>query len=253
MSTKMQIAPRPTTNDQVASTIREWLRAQQVFSTLSNTIIDDLASIIQEATLPGAAVLFEQGADATHLYVLLQGQVALWGAAPDGTSAVVEVVHPPDHFVLAPILTQLPHLTSARAVTPVRLLMIEADGLRHLLEREASLANALFRAEAMSFREMVRQVQDLKLRNAAERLACYLLGLVEDPNATGASFRLPFEKGLLAARLGCRQENLSRAFATLRSVGVETHGARVILHNIPALRAFAGTDEKSGSVIGRAA
>ena len=67
--------------------------------------------------------------------------------------------------------------------------------------------------------------------------------LAEDPDATAARFRLPFDKRLLAARLGCRQENLSRAFAALRTVGVETHGSRVILHDIPALRGFAVPDE----------
>jgi hypothetical protein len=55
--------------------------------------------------------------------------------------------------------------------------------------------------------------------------------------------RLPFDKRLLAARLGCRQENLSRAFAALRGFGVETHGARVILHDIAKLRAYSEPDE----------
>jgi CRP/FNR family transcriptional regulator, transcriptional activator FtrB len=50
---------------------------------------------------------------------------------------------------------------------------------------------------------------------------------------------------LLAARLGCRQENLSRAFAALRAFGVETHGSRVILHDIPRLKALAVPDDLS--------
>jgi hypothetical protein len=58
-----------------------------------------------------------------------------------------------------------------------------------------------------------------------------------------ADFRLPFDKGLLAARLGCRQENLSRAFAALRAYGVETHGSHVILHDIPRLKVLAVPDE----------
>jgi CRP/FNR family transcriptional activator FtrB len=74
-----------------------------------------------------------------------------------------------------------------------------------------------------------------------------LLELVEDASAPPVDFRLPFDKGLLAARLGCRQENLSRAFATLRDVGVETHGARVILHDVPALRKFALPDAPIGA------
>ncbi|MDQ2804984.1 MAG: helix-turn-helix domain-containing protein, partial [Pseudomonadota bacterium] len=63
-----------------------------------------------------------------------------------------------------------------------------------------------------------------------------------DPGAHEAQIRLPFEKGLLAGRLGCRQENLSRAFASLRELGVETRGARVTLHDIPRLTRYAMPD-----------
>ena len=115
--------------------------------------------------------------------------------------------------------------------------------LRALLEQAPPLALALLHAEAQDFRAMVRQVRDLKLRSAAQRLGCYLLALVADPIAQTAELRLPFDKGLLAARLGCRQENLSRAFATLRVHGVETHGARVLLHDIARLREFAVPDD----------
>jgi CRP/FNR family transcriptional activator FtrB len=188
-------------------------------------------------------VLCRQGGLPQYLHVLLEGQVALWGSATDGSNAVVEVVRPPGYFVLATVLTRLPYLMSARTVASSRMLLIDADGLHELLEREVDLAVALLRAEALNFRALVRQVQDLKLRTAAQRLGCYLLALTKEPEATTADFRLPFDKRLLAARLGCRQENLSRAFATLRTVGVETHGSRVILHNIPALREFAVPDE----------
>ena len=53
-------------------------------------------------------------------------------------------------------------------------------------------------------------------------------------------------KGLLALWLGCRAENLSRAFVALRKYGVETHGSRVALHDIAHLRAYAGTSESAG-------
>ena len=45
-----------------------------------------------------------------------------------------------------------------------------------------------------------------------------------------------------AARLGCRPANLSRAFAILRALGVETHGARVVLHDAARLADFAAPD-----------
>lgn len=221
------------------------LRLTPLFEALSDRLVNEVAAFTQEARLSEESVLCRQGEPTRYLHVLLEGQVALWTAAPDESRAAVEVIRPPGYFVLATVLTRLPYMMSAQAVTPVHLLMIDVDGLHAMLSRDVELANALLRAEALNFRALVRQVQDLKLRTAAQRLGCYLLALSSDPEATTAKFRLPFDKRLLAARLGCRQENLSRAFAALRAVGVETHGSRVILHDIPALREFAVPDEYS--------
>jgi CRP/FNR family transcriptional activator FtrB len=66
---------------------------------------------------------------------------------------------------------------------------------------------------------------------------------VDEPAAPQADFRLPVSKGLLAPWLGCRAENLSRAFTALRAFGVETHGSRVTLHDVSRLRAYAGARE----------
>jgi CRP/FNR family transcriptional activator FtrB len=223
--------------------LSELLRLTPLFEALEDRLIDDLAAITHEVRLPEEAELCRQGTAPQYLHVLLEGKVALWASAQDESRAAVEVVRPPGYFVLATVLTRLPYLMTAQTVTPARLLLIDIDGLHTLLARDVGLANALLRAEALNFRALVRQVQDLKLRTAAQRLGCYLLALSDDPDATTAKFRLPFDKRLLAARLGCRQENLSRAFAALRSVGVETHGSRVILHDVPALRDFAVPDE----------
>jgi CRP/FNR family transcriptional activator FtrB len=225
--------------------LRELLRLTPLFESLDDRQIDDLAVITREERLPEGVELCRQGAAPRHLHVLLEGQVALWATAQDESRAAVEVVCSPGYFVLASVLTRLPHLLTAQTVSPVRLLLIDTEGLHALLARDIGLSNTLLRAEALNFRALVRQVQDLKLRTAAQRLGCYLLALSEDPHVTTANFRLPFDKRLLAARLGCRQENLSRAFAALRSVGVETHGSRVLLHDIPALRGFAVPDEQA--------
>ncbi|HTW69332.1 MAG TPA: cyclic nucleotide-binding domain-containing protein [Acetobacteraceae bacterium] len=221
----------------------ELLRLTPLFESLEDRLVDSLAAITREVRLPEDTEICRQGEPAQSLYVLLEGRVALWASAPDDSRAAVEVVRPPGYFVLATVLSGLPHLMTAQTVSPSCLLAIESKGLHDMVEREVDLANAFLRAEALNFRALVRQVQDLKLRTAAQRLGCYLLALCSDPEATTDKFRLPFDKRLLAARLGCRQENLSRAFAALRSVGVETHGARVILHDIPALRDFAVPDE----------
>ena len=187
---------------------------------------------------PGTRVLSQDNLDSPFV-VLVSGQLSTFRAAPDGTVTVVDVLSGPAHAGLSAILTQLPILLGAEAVAQSQIVTIEAAGLRALLPQEPALATALLRAEAMEFRSLVMQVCDLKLRTTAQRLGHYLLQLAPDATATSASMRLPFDKRLLAARLGCRQENLSRAFATLRELGVETRGARVVLNDIPRLRDYA--------------
>jgi CRP/FNR family transcriptional activator FtrB len=226
-------------------TTADLIGAVPLFERLDFDLRAHLSAITTVITVAPDRVLARQGAMPEALHVLLDGQVALSSTAADGTTALIEVLHPIDHFVLASVLSRLPYLMSARAVTRARLLAIDAAGLLDLVEHEAQLANTLLRSVSREFRTMVRQVRDLKLRTAAQRLGCYLLARVKVGEAVPADFRLPFDKGLLAARLGCRQENLSRAFAMLRAYGVETHGSRVILHDIPRLKALAVPDDLS--------
>lgn len=205
-----------------------------------------LRRLVDFATIISAAEdteLYRQGDPADRLFLVLEGQVAGVSACGTGDTAVVEVVRAGQTLGLATVLARLPRLMGIRTVTNCRFLVLEADGLLALVEQEPSLTTALLRADAAEFHSLVRQVCDLKLRTTAQRLGCYLLSLSTERQTNITAMRLPFDKRLLAARLGCRQENLSRAFATLRSVGVETHGARVILHDIAKLRAYAEPDE----------
>ncbi len=216
-----------------------------LFERLDAPLRKRIEGISKLVTAEQGEVLTHQGATPGFLHILLEGQVALSSAMANGATTLVTVVHPVGHFVLASVLSELPYLMTARAVMPSHLLAIDATSLRRLVEREALLANALLRSVSHEVRTMVQQVRDLKLRSATQRLGCYLLARVEDREARTAEFRLPFDKRLLAAQIGCRQENLSRAFAALREYGVETHGLRVILHDIPRLKAMAVPDEPS--------
>ncbi|HSU07007.1 MAG TPA: cyclic nucleotide-binding domain-containing protein [Acetobacteraceae bacterium] len=213
-----------------------------VFAGLNDALLERINALSEVVTAAHGDRICQQGAVPDILYYLLEGQVALSTTAPDGSTAVVEVLQPGQDFVLASVMSLLPYLQSAHVVQRARLVAIKAEPLRVIIEREPELTLALLRSMSTDFRNLVRQIRDLKVRTTAQRLGAYLLALVPDPTSPTADFRLPFEKGLLAARLGCRQENLSRAFAALRELGVETHGARVTLREIPRLTAYAMPD-----------
>ena len=210
---------------------------------LSRGVIRRLADISTITYVAEGTVVCRQGAPSDTLHILLNGQMSGYSTAPNGASAVVEVVRSGQVLGLSSLLAGLPRQLNVQAITPCEVVAISTSSLMNLVREEPTLISALLLAQATEFRALVRQVCDLKLRTTAQRLGCYLLELTPEAQGNATALRLPFDKRLLAARLGCRQENLSRAFAALRSFGVETHGARVILHDIAKLRAYSEPDE----------
>ncbi len=215
------------------------IRGVPIFKALTDALVENLASTSRLHRVLPRTVLFREGNEPEALHILLKGHVILSAQSTDGREAVTEIVQPVRHIALATVLARLPHVVSAETVARSDLLVIPTDALHDLMHSSSEFAGVLMRAHAMDYMAMVREVCDLKLRTATERLADYLLQFVQDNPTDAVQVQLPIGKQLLAARLGCRQENLSRAFSMLRNVGVETHGRRVILHNVQALRAYA--------------
>jgi CRP-like cAMP-binding protein len=229
-------SPQPSIPDRPSPAL---LREVPMFAQLDDQVLIRLGTVTEHARVAEGTKLWREGDAAGSLHVLLEGLVTLSADTPTGQRALVEVIRPIRHIVLATVLAKLPYAVTAEAIAASRLLVIDADGLHALLREDHALADALMQAQALDFRAMVRQVCDLKVRTAAQRLGSYLLELSQQSRARGAQLRLPFGKQLLAAHLGCRPENISRAFASLREVGVETHGKLVILHDNPRLQEFA--------------
>jgi CRP-like cAMP-binding protein len=220
--------------------IEAMLRPVPGFAELDGDVLERVAAHGDMAELRAGEVLFRQGTLPASLYVLLDGQISLTGTTADASSTIIDILGPKTSFVMASVLADEPYLTGAEAISNSRLVRIAAEPLRAVIAERPNAAMAMIRAMSAELGSMTRQVVDLKVRVATQRLGTYLLSLVTDPAASRADFRLPVSKGLLAPWLGCRAENLSRAFMSLREFGVETHGSRVTLHDISRLRAFAG-------------
>jgi hypothetical protein len=56
---------------------------------------------------------------------------------------------------------------------------------------------------------------------------------------------LPYDKILIAGRLGLTPESLSRAFARLRTIGVVVDASHVMVRDVAKLRALAADDRSA--------
>ena len=221
----------------------DWLTA--IFpgiESLDRTLLAQVAGISRVVELTADTIFCRQGVTPKLVHWLLHGQVALSQAGPQGDPAIIDIVEPIAGITLASAILGQTCPISAQTLTQSNVMAIEAAPLRALTATYPALAGTFLRAASVDIAAANRQIVDLKVRKIAQRLGCYLLSLAEGTNADTVEIRLPFRKGLLAGKLGCGQESLSRAFASLRELGVETHGYKLTLHNVPLLRAFSAPD-----------
>lgn len=189
---------------------------------------------------PPQLVLFELGQHADFLHVLVDGLVELHahGAGRDTTMRIVE---PVSSFILAAVVTDMPYLMSARTLESSRILLVPAALVREVIKQDGALMQATMLELALGYRDMVKALTDMKLRQSAERLGNLIL--LQDLRQGGSgTIRLKAEKRLLASLLGMTPENLSRAFNVLAGHGVSVEGPLVRITDRAALGSFSRPD-----------
>ena len=189
---------------------------------------------------PPQLTLFELGQHPDFLHVLVDGLAELY-ATSAGRDTTMRIVEPVSSFILAAVVTDMPYLMSARTLAPSRILLVPAALIREVVKQDMALMQATMRELALAYRDMVRALTDMKLRQSAERLGNLLLQQERRQGGTGR-VRLRAEKRLLASLLGMTPENLSRAFAVLAAHGLAVDGAQISITDRAALETFVRPD-----------
>jgi CRP/FNR family transcriptional activator FtrB len=211
-------------------------------------LLANLTPAIREGLLEGAdtrewdkgETLFDEGGAADRLFVLLSGCVELHTSA-EGRDATLLILRPPETCLPSAALTDEPYLASARTLEPSRLLALDAARVRGAVEDCPVLAHHFTRILSGQFRSTVRDIKDLKLRGAPQRLAAFLLRLIDETGREGCA-DLPLTKAVIASRLGLSAETLSRALHVLRDKGMTVRGSRIVLHDRERFERFCAPD-----------
>jgi len=156
----------------------------------------------------------------------------------------MRIVEPVSSFILAAVVTDMPYLMSARTLVSSRILLVPAALIREVVRKDHNLMEATMRELALAYRDLVRALTDIKLRQSAERLGNLVLQQERRQGGHGRVV-LRAEKRLLASLLGMTPENLSRGFGVLAKHGALTDGAQITITDRAALEAFARPDAVS--------
>ena len=171
---------------------------------------------------PPSTDLIQQGQPADFLHVIVDGSIELFSSYRN-RETTVSVVGPGDCFIPAAVVLDRPYLKSARTLTPSRVLLLPSENVRAAFRADAEFARRLTCELALGYRALVKELNNQKLRSNLERLANWILRQDGETGMTG-TVTLPFEKKVLAARLGMSPEILSRSFANLVPYKVKVDG-----------------------------
>lgn len=205
---------------------------------------DLLAAVLKAGSVREAGageILFMQGDIVSASYIVLEGWVKLYRLNKFGDEAVVAVFTRGQSFAEAAVFSMESYPVAAEAVTSVRLLRVPSDLLLRKVKENSEFAFAMLASTSMHLQGLVRQIEQLKTNTATQRVARFLASLC--PVKQGScTIGLPYDKALIAGRLGMKPESLSRAFARLRHVGVRVEQSAAAIADVERLRGYASED-----------
>lgn len=211
------------------------IRACELFRGVPDETVRTLINGRAPVVLAKGQPLFHQGDPADAFYVILEGWMKLYRVSGDGGETIIHVSQAGETFAEAAMFMEGAYPVHAEAVTPVRLQRVSARSVREAIGADPGFAFAMLGAMSLRLRRLVNEIENLKRRGAVELVAHFLVQLCEPAQSDHCALTLPFEKALIAARLGIKPESFSRALLRLKELGVEVNGAEVSIASRTAL------------------
>lgn len=213
----------------------------RLFSALPAELSDTLLNAAQVSRLRRGEVVFHHGDTAHSIHIVAEGWVKLYRIAPNGTEAVVGVMTRGQSFGEPIALRRGTYPVTAEATTECQLIAVPARAFLDILHSHPETAISILSATFLHLQGLVEQIEQLKARSGAQRVAEFLLELCPE-GAESATVILPYDKALIAGRLGMKPESLSRAFSRLREHGVKINQASASISSVSGLHDLAHSD-----------
>ncbi len=192
--------------------------------------------VIEEA--PKKTFLFSEGDSATCFYIVIRGWISIYRLSVEGKRANIGLFGPGESFGEAAMFLSMRYPVNGEVVENARFARMEARAMRQVIEDDPAIAFALLGSMSKHLKILVDHLSSDRLLSSVQRVARFLINL-HDSNGKADVVRLPCEKAVIASVLGLTPEALSRAFSSMRGIGVGVVRREVTIGDPDRLREFA--------------
>ena len=186
------------------------IKNSSFFKGLSEEHGAELANICSLQTLKKREYLFHEGETGKFMFLLIGGNVQLHKNTEDGREVVIRVVKPGEIFAEVVLFERDRFPVSARAVTPVDVLVFPKDGIHRLLAEEGFRSDFIAQL-MMKQRYLTERIQELTTKDVEYRFYTFL----RDQYGEKETIHTPLSKKDIAAAIGTTPESLSRLIQRL--------------------------------------
>jgi CRP/FNR family transcriptional regulator, cyclic AMP receptor protein len=220
---------------------KELIAGVPLFQSLTESDREALSGSFLRHTFDRGEMIFRQGDQGVHLYLVESGRIKITTLAPDGREAFVAIIGPGQVFGELSLFEGQQRTADARTMEPTVLHALAHDDFRPYVAAHPEVAWELLRVLARMVRRQDQAIQDMVFLDVGGRVARRLLDLSNqhgEPAGEGAvRIDVPITQEELAQMVGASRESVNKALGSFMDRGwVTLEGRHYIIADADALQ-----------------
>jgi CRP-like cAMP-binding protein len=217
----------------------EVVRRAPLFTALDETAAVSLRASMDTVKIAKGSILFKEGDDGEHLYVIVDGKLKLGTSSGDGRENLLSILGPGEMFGELSLFDPGPRTSTATAVTDAKLLSLSHEKVIPWLKQNPEVSLQLLTRLSQRLRRTNEAVGDLVFSDVPGRVAKALIDLGDRFGKTtpeGLLVNHDLTQEELAQLVGASRETVNKALADFAGRGwLKLDGRSVLIADVERL------------------
>lgn len=212
----------------------------RLFYDIDTNSKNEIGAIVRKKSLKKDELLFLYEDKGSAVYIIESGKIKLSKETSEGAESVIFIATKGDLIGENLLFGDKQYSYNATALADTEVCVISLPELKMVMKSSEKISNNAAAVLLERNNRLQKELEHIKVQSAPQRIGCFILGNCGKSGGR-ASFELPFEKGVIAAKLGMKPETFSRALNELKNQGVKVDGKEVVVESIEKLSAYTCT------------
>ena len=217
----------------------EVVRRAPLFTALDEAAAVSLRASMDTVKIAKGSILFKEGDDGEHLYVIIDGKLKLGTSSGDGRENLLSILGPGEMFGELSLFDPGPRTSTATAVTDAKLLSLSHEKVIPWLKQNPEVSLQLLTRLSQRLRRTNEAVGDLVFSDVPGRVAKALIDLGDRFGKTtpeGLLVNHDLTQEELAQLVGASRETVNKALADFAGRGwLKLDGRSVLITDVERL------------------